>query len=500
MVKKLKSKHPVCAKCSSWSHQTEACNWRGNCSKCNEVHIQDLCSFKKFLVCSLSTGNNCCLMSLQDIPVCNSSIKARVMFDNGSEITLVSNSFAKKNNLPFERATYTMAAMGSKPTTYDSSKNGRIYTVPLVDSKGEIVFVKAHSVESILTEKTGRNQVKLSHDDFPRLSKEVLQEAAKPLPSKYVDVLIGNPHLALQPVCQSGFGCQDCAKGRCLYRSRFGSGYVPLGYFGENCSLATGIKHVALNKFYPPQKPFNEDSIIIEKKAVKISKSALSAGSRKLSKNSSVTGSKNVSPLSESSSAAGTKKLSKDSSVTVTKKASVPVVLKKKQSSSSEDRSNEEASKKASASSKPATVAKTAPVKANKKESSSSKDSSDEETVPKKNSVPSKPTTVTIKASAPVSRNTSVRGSSKASTSAGSHPRLAPVLASVAPPVPALEGNISVLAPSQCVFTRGYSPLCVPVLAPPITVAPWLYYSCVWPRTHCILPAITPILLHRVNI
>merc|ERR1712112_706978 len=135
----------------------------------------------------------------------------------------------------------------------------------------------------------------------------------------------------------SGFGCQDCAKGRCLYRSRFGSGYVPLGNFGENCSLATGIKHVALNKFYPPQKPFNEDSIIIEKKAVKISKSALSAGSKKLSKDSSITGSKNVSQLSERSSAAGTKKLSKDSSVTVTKKASVPVILKKKQSSSSED-------------------------------------------------------------------------------------------------------------------------------------------------------------------
>merc|ERR1712112_303375 len=63
-----------------------------------------------------------------------------------------------------------------------------------------------------------------------------------------------------------------------------------------------------------------------------------------------------------------------------------------------------------------------------------------------------------------------------------------------------LEGNVSVLAPSQCVFTRGYSPLCVPVLAPPITVAPWPYYSCVWPSTHCILPAIAPILLHRVNI
>ena len=109
-----------------------------------------------------------------------------------------------------------MAAMGSKPTIYDSSNNGRIYTVPLVDYKEEIILVKAHTVESILTEKTGRNQVKLNQNDFPRFSKEVMQEAGKSLPNKYVDMLIGNPHLALQPVYQSGFGCQDCAKGRCL--------------------------------------------------------------------------------------------------------------------------------------------------------------------------------------------------------------------------------------------------------------------------------------------
>ena len=79
--------------------------------------------------------------------------------------------------------------------------NGIIYTVPLVDSKGETVFVKAYSVESILTEKTGRNHVKLNQIDFPCFSKEVLQEAGKSLPNKYVDVLIGNPYLALQPVC-----------------------------------------------------------------------------------------------------------------------------------------------------------------------------------------------------------------------------------------------------------------------------------------------------------
>ena len=65
-------------------------------------------------------------------------------------------------------------------------------------------------------------------------------------------MLIGNPDLALQPVCQSGFGCQDCAKGCCLYRSRFGAGYVPLGSFGKDTSITSAIKHIAHNRFSPP--------------------------------------------------------------------------------------------------------------------------------------------------------------------------------------------------------------------------------------------------------
>ena len=74
------------------------------------------------------------------------------MFDNGSEINLVSSIFAKKNNLPFEQATYTLAGIGSFATTYN---NWKIYTVPLVDSNGEVILVKAFSFNTILTEKIG---------------------------------------------------------------------------------------------------------------------------------------------------------------------------------------------------------------------------------------------------------------------------------------------------------------------------------------------------------
>ena len=77
-------------------------------------------------------------MCLQDIPL-NSNVKAHVMFDNGSELTLVSSIFTKRNNLPFEEATYTLAGVGGQDITYKAGEDGKIYTVPLVDTSGETV-------------------------------------------------------------------------------------------------------------------------------------------------------------------------------------------------------------------------------------------------------------------------------------------------------------------------------------------------------------------------
>ena len=108
-----------------------------------------------------------------------------------------------------------------------------------MDSNGEVVTIKAFSVENILTDKIGRDEVKFNPKDFPRISKEVLQEARKSLPRKLLDELVGNPDLALQPLCEIGFGCKECTKGRCLYRSRFRSGYIPGGLLGRTSFLQT---------------------------------------------------------------------------------------------------------------------------------------------------------------------------------------------------------------------------------------------------------------------
>ena len=56
-----------------------------------------------------------------------------------------------KNNIPYEWATY-------KATTYDSNTNGKAYTVPLEDSDGGIVLVKASAVERILEDKFGERE------------------------------------------------------------------------------------------------------------------------------------------------------------------------------------------------------------------------------------------------------------------------------------------------------------------------------------------------------
>ena len=251
MVKKIKTNHPVCTKCSSWSHSTEDCTWKLACEKCGEIHLNDLCNLKKFFTCTLSRNQGSSLMCLQDVNMRDSSVNARTLFDNGSELTLISSIFAKKNNLPYEEATYTISGVGGA-TTYNAGTNGRVYTVPLVESNGETVYVKAFSVNNILSSKVGRSRINLNPGDFPRLNKEDLQEAVKPLPKRYLDLLVGNEHLGLQPACGNGFGCQDCAKGRCIYKSLFGCGLVPIGSF--HLLTKDKIQPVNIAKMSPPLK------------------------------------------------------------------------------------------------------------------------------------------------------------------------------------------------------------------------------------------------------
>ena len=133
-------------------------------------------------------------MCLQDVHINRNTI-AHVLFDNGSKITLIRESFAQDNSLPFEAASYTLAGVGGQAVTYHAGKNGKIYSVPMITTNGDKMIVKAFAVDEILTEKVGREKVEFSHKDFPHISLSTLREAGKALPRKLLDLLIGNLNL-----------------------------------------------------------------------------------------------------------------------------------------------------------------------------------------------------------------------------------------------------------------------------------------------------------------
>ena len=94
------------------------------------------------------------------------------MFDNGSELTLISSFFTKKNNLTYEEASYTISGVGGVATTFNSGDNGRIYNIPLVETNGDTITIKAFVVDSIHSEKIGHEEVKLNPRDIPHLTNE----------------------------------------------------------------------------------------------------------------------------------------------------------------------------------------------------------------------------------------------------------------------------------------------------------------------------------------
>ena len=58
------------------------------------------------------------------------------MFNNSPELTLISSFFAKKHNLPYQEASYTISGIGGGTTTFSSGDKGRIYNVPLLEING----------------------------------------------------------------------------------------------------------------------------------------------------------------------------------------------------------------------------------------------------------------------------------------------------------------------------------------------------------------------------
>ena len=145
---------------------------------------------------------------------------ARVLFDSGSQTTLVRNKFAEQAGWSYSKARYSLAGIGDKAKTI----YGKLWNISLKDNKGKVHTTKAYGVTSILQEDWAFPAINEVAAQFPNIPKDVfLAQHSKPL-----DILIGSDALSLLPKCNYGPDCKDCRSGLCCYQSKFGLGWVPV--------------------------------------------------------------------------------------------------------------------------------------------------------------------------------------------------------------------------------------------------------------------------------
>ena len=153
----------------------------------------------------------------QDIPFKKSKVKARVMWDKGSNRVLIREDFAEKNRLISKEVTYMIEVVGKELEQVHS----KIYLIDLLDMYGNIHTIWGYGVPKIMTscipDLTSIKQL------FPHIP----DQAFSPLPAAEVDVLIGLNMNELQPA--GGLG-NDRVGGLTALRSLFGCGWVIGGH------------------------------------------------------------------------------------------------------------------------------------------------------------------------------------------------------------------------------------------------------------------------------
>lgn len=182
-------------------------------------------------MCTTSkVGGKSSLFCVQDVMIKNKET-ARVLFDGGSEITLVQEGFAKQRKLSWRPADYTLQGIGSSPIVYISISNGKVDTFPIVTMLGERIKLQAYGVNEIITKEIQRDQ-------------RILKKSMLPY---FFHLLIEAQDLFLISFCSKGFGCQDCCLNRCMFHSLFGMGWVSEGKFkAQRRANPTTIRKVAL--------------------------------------------------------------------------------------------------------------------------------------------------------------------------------------------------------------------------------------------------------------
>ena len=153
----------------------------------------------------------------QDIPFKRSKVKARVMWDKGSNRVLIREDFAEKNRLISKEVTYMIEVVGKELEQVHS----KIYLIDLLDMYGNIHTIWGYGVPKIMT--SCIPDLSSVRPLFPHIP----DQAFSPLPAAEVDVLIGINMNELQPA--GGLG-NDRVGGLTALRSLFGCGWVIGGH------------------------------------------------------------------------------------------------------------------------------------------------------------------------------------------------------------------------------------------------------------------------------
>ena len=117
---KMKAKvKMLCKFCTSWLHDSSECTIKGTCKFCNLPHAKGACALQSLVSCA-SSGSGLTKLCVQDFTVISNPrckrgvIIARILFDSGSQTTLVTNKFAEQAGWTYSKARYTLAGIGKK--------------------------------------------------------------------------------------------------------------------------------------------------------------------------------------------------------------------------------------------------------------------------------------------------------------------------------------------------------------------------------------------------
>ena len=133
--------------------------------------------------------------------------KINVFWDNGSSISLVSKSYARKHKLRGVNATYDLVTVNKQVIPQDTF----VYEIAIVDTENTVHTIIAFQIDDICQETESMNVNEIAKL-FDGLNPEDVRRTMND-----VELLIGSDFLNLHPDKVDNNGAL------CLYKSRFGT-------------------------------------------------------------------------------------------------------------------------------------------------------------------------------------------------------------------------------------------------------------------------------------